>query len=390
MTIAGPNHVVCAGLDLALVPSPAFVIDLGRLRKNLAHLRSVQEAAGCKILLAQKAFSLWPVYPIIREYLDGTCSSGAWEAQLAHEKFGGEIHVYSPAYTDLDMAEVLPIADHISFNTPAQFQRFRDTVKKSGRHIECGLRINPEVSTGQTPLYDPCVPGSRLGTPASGLAGQDLEGLDGLNFHTLCEQDSDALEATLEGVEARFGHLLRQVKWLNMGGGHHITRAGYDVERLVRLIRGIQERYGIAVYLEPGEAIALGTGMLAGSVLDTLHNAMDLAILDVSITCHMPDCLEMPYRPDIRGAGHPRELAHTYRLGGGTCLAGDVIGDYSFPQRLQTGQRLIFEDMAHYTMVKTSMFNGVKHPAFCTWDPATQQLEILRQFTYADFRDRMG
>ncbi len=390
MTVAGPNHDVCAGLDLAQVPSPAFVIDLGRLRTNLAHLRSVQEAAGCRILLAQKAFSLWPVYPIIREYLDGTCSSGAWEAQLAHEKFGGEVHVYSPAYTDLDMAEVLPIADHISFNTPAQFQRFRDAVKHNGRNIECGLRINPEVSTGQTPLYDPCVPGSRLGTPASGLAGQDLEGLDGLNFHTLCEQDSDALEATLEGVEARFGHLLRQVKWLNMGGGHHITRAGYDVERLVRLIRGIKERYGIAVYLEPGEAIALGTGILAGSVLDTLHNAMDLAILDVSITCHMPDCLEMPYRPAIRGAGHPRELAHTYRLGGGTCLAGDIIGDYSFPQRLQTGQRLIFEDMGHYTMVKTSMFNGVKHPAFCTWDPATRHLEIVRQFTYADFRDRMG
>jgi carboxynorspermidine decarboxylase len=191
-------------------------------------------------------------------------------------------------------------------------------------------------------------------------------------------------------VEARFGHLLRQVKWLNMGGGHHITRAGYDVERLVRLIRGIQERYGIAVYLEPGEAIALGTGMLAGSVLDTLHNAMDLAILDVSITCHMPDCLEMPYRPDIRGAGHPRELAYTCRLGGGTCLAGDIIGDYSFPERLQTGQRLIFEDMAHYTMVKTSLFNGVKHPAFCTWDPASGVFEVVREFSYADFRSRMG
>jgi len=390
MTVAGPNHDVCAGLDLSRVPSPAFVIDLGRLRKNLAHLRSVQEAAGCKILLAQKAFSLWPVYPIIREYLDGTCSSGAWEAQLAHEKFGGEVHVYSPAYTDADMAEVLPIADHISFNTPAQYQRFRAQVKHSGQKIQCGLRINPEVSTGQTPLYDPCVPGSRLGTPASGLSGQDLDGLDGLNFHTLCEQDSDALEATLEGVEARFGHLLRKVKWLNMGGGHHITRAGYDVERLVRLIRGIKERYGIAVYLEPGEAIALGTGMLAGSVLDTLHNAMDLAILDVSITCHMPDCLEMPYRPDIRGAGHPRELAYTCRLGGGTCLAGDIIGDYSFPERLQTGQRLIFEDMAHYTMVKTSMFNGVKHPAFCTWDPASGVFEVVREFSYADFRSRMG
>jgi carboxynorspermidine decarboxylase len=330
------------------------------------------------------------VYPIIREYLDGTCSSGAWEAQLAHEKFGGEVHVYSPAYTDVDMDEILPIADHLSFNTPAQYQRFRDRVKRCGRNIECGLRINPEVSTGQTPLYDPCVPGSRLGSPASALTGADLEGLDGLNFHTLCEQDSDALEATLEGVEAKFGHLLRRVKWLNMGGGHHITRAGYDTERLIRLIKGIKERYGIAVYLEPGEAIALGTGVLVSTVLDTLHNAMDLAILDVSITCHMPDCLEMPYRPDIRGAGHPRELAHTYRLGGGTCLAGDIIGDYSFPEPLATGQRLIFEDMAHYTMVKTSMFNGVKHPAFCLWDPESKTLKTIRQFTYGDFRDRMG
>ncbi len=390
MTIAGPNHDVCAGLDPAQAPSPAFIVDLGRLRKNLTHLRSVQEAAGCKILLAQKAFSLWPVYPIIREYLDGTCSSGAWEAQLAHEKFGGEVHVYSPAYTDVDMDEILPIADHLSFNTPAQYQRFRDRVKGCGRKIECGLRINPEVSTGQTPLYDPCVPGSRLGSPSSALTGADLEGLDGLNFHTLCEQDSDALEATLEGVEAKFGDLLRRVKWLNMGGGHHITRAGYDTERLIRLIKGIKERYGIAVYLEPGEAIALGTGVLVSTVLDTLHNAMDLAILDVSITCHMPDCLEMPYRPDIRGAGHPRELAHTYRLGGGTCLAGDIIGDYSFPEPLVTGQRLIFEDMAHYTMVKTSMFNGVKHPAFCLWDPESRTLKTVRQFTYGDFRDRMG
>lgn len=390
MTIAGPNHEVCAGLDLSQVPSPAFVIDLGRLRKNLAHLRQVQEAAGCKILLAQKAFSFWPVYPVIREYLDGTCSSGSWEARLAHEKFGGEVHVYSPAFTDADMEEILPIADHLSFNTPAQFQRFRSRVQASGRKIQCGLRINPEVSTGQTPLYDPCVPGSRLGSPAASLEDMDLDGLDGLNFHTLCEQDSDALEATLAGVETRFGHLLRRVKWLNMGGGHHITRHGYDLDRLIRLIQGIKERYGIGVYLEPGEAIALGTGILLSSVHDTLHNAMDLAILDVSITCHMPDCLEMPYRPDIRGAGHPRELAWTYRLGGGTCLAGDIIGDYSFPERLQPGQRLVFEDMAHYTMVKTTMFNGVKHPAFCTWDPETSQLEVVRQFGYADFRDRMG
>ncbi len=389
-TIAGPNHEVCAGLDFGLAPSPAFIIDLGRLRRNLAHLQAVQEAAGCKILLAQKAFSLWPVYPLIREYLSGTCSSGAWEARLASETFGGEVHVYSPAYTDADLDEILPIADHLSFNTPAQYQRFRERVQGCGRPIECALRINPEVSTGQTPLYDPCVPGSRLGTPAAGLVGEDLEGLAGLHFHTLCEQGSDALEATWEGVEARFGDLLRRVKWVNMGGGHHITREGYDVERLVRLIRGIRAKYGLAVYLEPGEAIALGTGVLVSSVLDTLHNGMDLAILDVSITCHMPDCLEMPYRPDIRGAGQPGELAHSYRLGGGTCLAGDIIGDYSVAEPLRIGQRLVFEDMAHYTMVKTSMFNGVKHPAFCLWDPESGALRTVRAFGYEDFRSRMG
>ncbi len=356
----------------------------------MEHLAAVQEAAGCKILLAQKAFSLWPVYSMIREYLPGTCSSGAWEARLAHEKFGGEVHVYSPAYTDADLDEILPIAHHLSFNTPAQYQRFRERVRACGRPIECALRINPEVSTGQTPLYDPCVAGSRLGTTAAAAAGADLEGLEGLHFHTLCEQGSDALEATWEGVEARFGPLLRRVKWINMGGGHHLTRQGYDTERLIRLIRCIRAKYGLAVYLEPGEAIALGTGILMAGVLDTLHNAMDLAILDVSITCHMPDCLEMPYRPDIRGAGEAGELAYGYRLGGGTCLAGDVIGDYSFAEPLRVGQRLIFEDMAHYTMVKTSMFNGVKHPAFCLWDPASETLETVRTFRYEDFRDRMG
>lgn len=390
MTIAGPNHDVCAGLDLALVPSPAFVVDLGRLRKNLEHLRKVQEAAGCKILMAQKAFSLWPVYPIIREYLDGTCSSGEWEAKLAHEKFGGEVHVYSPAYTDADMDGILPVADHISFNTPAQYRRFRDRVRSQGRHIGCALRINPEVSTGQTPLYDPCVPGSRLGTNAASLENEEIDGLDGLHFHTLCEQNSDALEATLAGVEERFGHLLRRVKWLNMGGGHHITKSDYDVDLLIRLVRGIRERYGVEVYLEPGEAVALGTGILVSSVLDTLRNGIDLAILDVSITCHMPDCLEMPYRPDVRGSGHPRQLEHQYRLGGGTCLAGDIIGDYTFDEPLRAGQRLIFEDMSHYTMVKTTMFNGVKHPAFCLWEPETGTLTTARSFGYEDFRDRMG
>ena len=390
MTVAGPVSEVCAGLDLARVPAPAFVVDLARLRRNLAHLAEVKRRAGCRILLAQKGFSLWAAYPIIREYLDGTCSSGPWEAMLAREKFGGEIHVYSPAFTDEDFAEIIPFADHLSFNSVRQWRRGLEWIRRSGRRIETALRINPQVSTGDHAIYDPCVAGSRLGIPLSELEGEDLTGLDGLHFHTLCEQGADALEITLDAVEAKFGHLLRQVKWLNMGGGHHITKADYDVDLLVRLVHRIRERYGIAVYLEPGEAVAIGTGILVSRVVDTVRNGMDIGILDVSVTCHMPDCLEMPYRPDIRGAGLPGELAHTMRLGGGTCLAGDVIGDYSFQALPQPGDRLVFEDMAHYTMVKTTMFNGVKHPAICLWDPDKDELRTVRTFRYEDFRDRLS
>ena len=391
MTIVGPNHEVCASLDPSRVPSPAFVVDLSRLRRNLEHLRRIKEQAGCRILLAQKGFSMWATYPLIAQYLDGTCSSGPWEALLAREKFpGGEIHVYSPAYTEADFAEITPFADHLSFNSVRQWRAGQQAIKASGRRIECALRVNPQVSTGGVEMYDPCVAGSRLGLPASELEGMDLSGLDGLHFHTLCEQNSDALEATLAGVEEKFGHLLRKVKWLNMGGGHHITRADYDVERLIRLVRGIREKYGIEVYLEPGEAIALGTGVLFSTVIDTVHNGLDIGILDVSVTCHMPDCLEMPYRPDIRGSGMAGEKACTFRLGGGTCLAGDVISDYSFDAPLQPGQRMIFEDMAHYTMVKTTMFNGVKHPVLCLWDPELDDLKVVRRFAYEDFRDRMS
>jgi carboxynorspermidine decarboxylase len=389
-TVAGPVHEVCATLDPARVPAPAFVFDLSRLRRNREHLADVRRRAGCRILLAQKGFSMWSVYPLIRQYLDGTCSSGPWEAMLAREKFGKEIHVYSPAFTDEDLAEVVPFADHLSFNSVRQWRRGLEFIRRSGRRIETALRINPQVSTGDHAIYDPCVAGSRLGIPLSELEGEDLSALDGLHFHTLCEQNSDALETTLDAVEERFGHLLRRVKWLNMGGGHHITKADYDVDRLVRLVQRIRERYGITVYLEPGEAIAIGTGILMSRVVDTVRNGMDIGILDVSVTCHMPDCLEMPYRPEIRGAGNPGELAHTYRLGGGTCLAGDVIGDYSFDRPLEPGDRLIFEDMAHYTMVKTTMFNGVKHPALCLWDPESDELRTVRQFHYEDFRDRLS
>ena len=391
MTIAGPYHEICATLDPARVPSPAFVVDLSRLRQNLEHLRMVKERAGCKILLAQKGFSMWATYPLIAEYLDGTCSSGPWEAMLAREKFpGGEVHVYSPAFTAEDMAEIVPFADHLSFNSLRQWRAAQPLIKASCRHIECALRVNPQVSTGPVEMYDPCAMWSRLGIPASELEGADLTGLDGLHFHTLCEQSSADLATTLAGVEEKFGPLLRRVKWLNMGGGHHITRDNYDVDLLIRLVRGIQEKYGLAVYLEPGEAIAIGTGVLYSTVIDTVRNDMDLAILNVSVTCHMPDCLEVPYRPTIRGAAREYEKPHHYRLGGGTCLAGDVIGNYAFDAPLRPGDRLIFEDMAHYTMVKTTMFNGVKHPALCTWDPERDELKVIRRFAYQDFRDRLS
>jgi carboxynorspermidine decarboxylase len=390
MTIAGPNYEVCAGLDLDRVPSPAFVVDLSRLRKNLEHLRSVKERAGCKILLAQKGFAMWATYPLISQYLDGTCSSGPWEAMLAREKFPGEFHVYSPAFTAEDIDEILPFADHVSFNSVRQWRTYRGRLAQCGRQIESALRVNPQVSTGPVEMYDPCAPGSRLGIPASELEGEDLTGLDGLHFHTLCEQNADALEATLAGVEEKFGLILRRIKWLNMGGGHHITRADYDVGLLIRLVRGIREKYGLQVYLEPGEAIALGTGVLVGSVIDIVRNEMDIGILDVSVTCHMPDCLEMPYRPDIRGSGLYGEKPNNFRLGGGTCLAGDVIGEYSFDAPLAPGDRLVFEDMAHYTMVKTTMFNGVKHPALCTWDPDAGEFTAVRRFRYEDFRDRLS
>ncbi len=382
--------VPCEQLPMAEVPCPAFVVDLACLRRNMEILARVKREAGCKILLAQKAFSFWHLYPMMAEVLDGSCSSGPWEAFLARDYFRKEIHVYSPAFTERDISEVVPFADHLIFNSVGQWRRHAAAVAACGRHIGIGLRVNPEVSTGHTALYDPCVLGSRLGIPASELKGQKLDGLEGLHFHTLCEQGSDALEATLDGLEAKFGQLLKKVKWLNMGGGHHITKEGYDIPLLIRLVKRMQEKYGLQIYLEPGEAAAIGTGVLVAEVVDTVRNGMEIGILDVSVTCHMPDCLEMPYRPDVRGSGQPGELAHTYRLGGGTCLAGDVIGDYSFPQPLEIGQRLIFEDMSHYTMVKTSMFNGVKHPALATWDPVTGVVNVVRRFSYGDFRDRLG
>ncbi|MCK0744700.1 carboxynorspermidine decarboxylase [Chromohalobacter nigrandesensis] len=377
--------------DIGACPSPAYVVDNALLRRNLELLKEVQARSGAKILLALKGFAMWDAFPLISQYLVGTTSSGQDEARLGFDHFGGEVHVYSPAFTAPEMDVVLRYADHLSFNSPGQWRRFRDTVASAPRNISCGLRVNPEHSTGEVALYDPCAPGSRLGTRAANLAPDDLDGLEGLHFHALCEQNSDALEATLDAFEARFGQYLPQLRWVNFGGGHHITRGDYDVERLVRLIRDFQARYPhLEVYLEPGEAIALNTGYLVCSVLDIVDNDGPIAILDTSATAHMPDVLEMPYRPEIIGGAKPGEKVYTYRLGGTTCLAGDVIGDYSFDKPLAIGDRLVFTDMAHYTMVKNTTFNGIRLPSICRVDETSREVRTVKTFGYVDYMQRLS
>lgn len=376
--------------DPARVETPAYVLDLGEFRKNLALLADVQARSGARILAALKGFAMWSVFPWVRAALSGAAASSPDEARLAREEIDKEVHVYAPAYSAADLQAVIPLADHIVFNSLSQWTRHRGAVEASGRGISCGLRINPEHSEVEVALYDPCAPRSRLGTTLRELERTGLDGLRGLHFHTLCEMDSDALERTLRVVEERFERYLRQVEWVNFGGGHHITRPGYDVERLVRLITEFRARYGVRVYLEPGEAVALRTGVLVASVLDVLDNGGPIAILDTSATAHMPDTLEMPYRAEIVGAGLPGEHAYTYRLGGLTCLAGDVIGDYSFPAPLKVGDRLVFTDMIHYTMVKTTTFNGVRLPSIATYDPTTSDLVVVRRFGYEDYKSRLS
>jgi carboxynorspermidine decarboxylase len=396
----------------------SYIISIAALRRNTAILRDVRDTAGCHLVLALKGFSCWKAFPFIRDDLDGCCASGLWEARLAHEHFRKSVITYSPAYQDAEIDELLGFTTHLDFNSLSQWFRFREKVMAHPRfqsgELHCGLRVNPQHSTGSTPLYDPCVAGSRLGITADQLDGADLTGLSGLHFHTLCEQDSDDLETTLAAVDARFGDLLRspQFKYLNMGGGHWITKPFYDRERLIRLVRETQERYGIEVWLEPGEAVAIHTGVLRATVMDVFESSGHrLAILDVSGTAHMPDVLEMPYRPDVFLVENDSTAAseaspavvldgesyhaattdgpHLYRLGGPTCLAGDVIGDYAFPRPLEIGDSLVFDDMAHYTMVKTTTFNGVPHPSIVL-QHEDGRLETIREFTYEDFRDRLS
>ena len=376
-------------MKLEQVSTPAYILEEDKLIKNLEILKRVQEESGCKILLAQKCFSMFRVYPLIGQYISGCTASGLYEARLGFEEMKKENHVFSPAYKEEDFDEILSYCDHIIFNSVNQLCKFKEKCQKAGKSF--GLRINPQCSTqGDHAIYDPCAPGSRLGVTADKLTAADLEGVDGLHFHTLCEQNADALETTLQAVEAKFGHYLHQMKWLNMGGGHHITRADYDVERLIGLIRHVKDTYDVEVYLEPGEAVALNAGLLKTTVLDKVENGgITTLILDASAACHMPDVLEMPYRPPLMDSGQPGEKSYTYRLSSYTCLAGDIIGDYSFDRELDEGDVLYFEDMAIYSMVKNNTFNGIPLPDLVV-KKADGSCELVKRFGYDDFKGRLS
>lgn len=377
-------------IDFNALPSPCYIVDERLLKKNLEILDSVQQRTGCSILLALKGFSMFSVFPLVGKYLKGITSSSLFEARLGYEEMGKEVHAYAPAYVDAEFDELLKYSDHIVFNSFDQWKRFKDKVKSvTSKNIECGIRINPEHSEGKTPIYDPCYKHSRLGVTLDNFRPEEFDGIDGLHMHTLCQQNSDALERTVKVVDEKFGEFLKKVKWLNLGGGHHITRPDYDIETLVRTILYLKDKYSIDIYLEPGEAVALNTGYLVSTVLDIVDNGMKIAILDTSAACHMPDVLEMPYRPEIIGAGQPDEYEHTYRLGGMTCLAGDVIGDYSFNEPLKPGDRLVFTDMAHYTMVKNNTFNGVNLPSIAVYREGEGN-KVIRQFAYEDYRSRLS
>ena len=370
------------------VPTPAYVIDEAKLVNNLEILKSVQDRTGCKVLLAQKAFSMYATYPLISQYLAGTTASGLYEAKLGREEFGGEVHVFAPAFKDADLEEILEIADHIVFNSERQLRKHVDKCRAVG--VSVGLRINPECSTqGDHALYDPCAAGSRFGVRIDQFSEDLLDLVDGLHFHTLCEQNSDDLKTTLDAVEAKFGPYLHRIKWLNMGGGHHVTREDYDLELLISSIQHMQETYGLEVYIEPGEAIALNAGYLVTEVLDIIENGIETLVLDASATCHMPDVLEMPYRPPLRHGFEAGKKTYTYRLSSNTCLTGDIIGDYSFEKHVEIGDKLYFEDMAIYSFVKNNTFNGIGLPSLVLMDK-TGDCRIVKSFGYEDFKGRLS
>lgn len=376
-------------IDWKAAPSPSYVVDERLLERNLEILKSVQDRTGCDILLALKGFSMFSTFPMVRNYLKGITSSSLFEARLGYEEFGKEVHAYAPAYAEHEIDEYLKYVDHIVFNSFDQLNKYKEKVQSLDKHVSIGLRVNPGYSEVETELYDPCALNSRLGIPFEQFRPDELDGVEGIHFHAMCEQNSDVLERILPHFEEKYGPYLHQMKWVNFGGGHHITRPDYDVDKLVNLINYIKEKYDVHVILEPGEAIALNTGYLVTTVLDVVKNGMEIAILDSSATCHMPDVLEMPYRPQIIGASTPNDKPYTYRLGGMTCLAGDVIGDYSFDEPLKAGDKVIFTDMAHYTMVKNHMFNGVNLPSICLYNE-DEGIKVVRKFGYEDYRNRLS
>ena len=378
-----------AHFELARVPSPAFVVDEVAVRRNLAVLADIKERSGVKILLALKAFSMWSLAPLIDEYLDGYCASGLWEARLAKENFCGPISTYSPAYKADDLAELSRISRHITFNNPAQIDRWKNDVNE-GLEVdssEIGLRINPEIALGETEKYDPSQTHSRLGLPISQLQADHFQHLSGIHFHNLCEQGFDALRRTWEKVEPIVAPHFGTLQWINLGGGHHITREDYDREALVDFLRDLKARSGCDIYLEPGEAVALDAGILVGEILDIFDNGMPVGIIDISATCHMPDVIEAPYRPAMLGE---RSEGPAIRLGGPSCLAGDIIGDYILSEPAHIGQRIAFLDQAHYSMVKTNTFNGVPLPSIWLWNSETDALQCKKAFDWTEFRDRLS
>ncbi|MFW6043263.1 MAG: carboxynorspermidine decarboxylase [Marinilabiliaceae bacterium] len=378
-------------IDISQVPTPCYVMDENLLRRNLEVIRDVADRTETEIILAFKAFSLWPAFPIVREYFNKAAASSIHEARLAFEEMGNPAHTYSPAYTEKDFPAIMACSSHITFNSPAQFEHFKSHLEKAEKHISPGLRINPEYSEVSTDLYNPCSPGSRLGIPAANMPDKLPEGIEGLHFHALCESSSYELEKVLEQVEKNFSTQLQQIKWLNLGGGHLMTREGYDIEHLVRILNRFKEKWGLHLILEPGSAFAWETGVLVSEVVDIVENhGIQTAILNVSFTAHMPDCLEMPYKPRILGAWHePVKELPTYRMGGNSCLAGDFMGYWSFDKPLKPGDQIVFEDMIHYTLVKTTMFNGVPHPSIAFWNEE-QGLKVVREFVYEDYKFRMG
>lgn len=377
-------------IDFKVIPSPCYVMEETLLRRNLSLIKSVKERAGVNIILAFKAFAMWKAFPIIREYVAYSTASSKFEAQLAFEEMGSPAHTYSPAYTEADFSTILKYSSHVTFNSLTQFERFYPLVKADGGHVSCGLRINPEYSDVETDLYNPCAPGSRMGIISDLLGDKLPEGVEGLHFHTLCESTSYDLERTLLEVEKRFGRFLSHIKWLNMGGGHLMTRKGYDTEHLIGLLQAFKTKYpNLEIIMEPGSAFAWQTGFLLTTVVDIVENhGIKTAIIDASFTCHMPDCLEMPYKPVIRNATDVVEGKPTYRIGGNSCLSGDYMGDWSFDEPLKVGDTLIFEDMIHYTIVKTNMFNGIPHPSLALWSK-DDKLVMYRQFGYEDYKNRM-